>query len=209
MTTTQMSTLKRSLFLLALSVALLCLQASPVWSQDGESGAEDAKAEKSYKIPHRYGMAVSYGHAFGLEENPGMVLVSAVGLFDYDRIWPHRSPEDLRFKVELTGGTTTHPDVRAVLSANILALYYLSFLSADFMVPYFEAGIGGIYTDYQVDGQGSRVNFNPVVGLGMEFPNEMGPDFFTSVRLHHFSNAGLLPDNQGVNSVLLQTGLYF
>lgn len=191
-------------FLMALFGLLLL--SSTAWPQEkGQESAQDG-----YKVPARWGMAVSFAQGVGLSDNYGMGLATLIGLFDYDAVWPHRAPEQLRFKVELTGGATTGPEAgRGVVSANILALYYLDFISADWIVPYVEAGIGGIYTDFQVDGQGSRINFNPVAGFGFEFPSTSGPTWFTSLRASHFSNAGLHENNQGVNTFGTMLGLYF
>jgi hypothetical protein len=36
---------------------------------------------------------------------------------------------------------------------------YLEVISSDRLVPYLEGGIGVFYTDFQVEGQGSRINF--------------------------------------------------
>ncbi len=195
-----------------LFMTLLLSWVGPAWSQ-GQPQTGAAGTEIIYKVPHRYGMALSLGHSYGLgkDQNYGMALVTLIGLFDYDRVWPHRAPDPLRFKVEFTAGTTTWPDApRAVVSANILALYYLEALRLEWMRPYVEGGIGAIYTDFQVKHQGSRVNFNPVAGIGVEFPGiEDSPTFFTALRLNHFSNAGILVDNQGVNSAFMMFGVYF
>lgn len=197
---------------LCLLMILLLSCSAIAWSQE-RPPADTGEPEKSYKVPHRYGMALSLGHSYGLgrNQNYGMALVTLIGLFDYDRVWPHRAPDPLRFKVEFTAGSTTWPEApRAVVSANILALYYLDALRGEWARPYVEGGIGAIYTDFQVKHQGSRVNFNPVAGIGVEFPgNDSGLSFFTALRLHHLSNAGILPDNQGLNSAFLMFGVYF
>ncbi len=168
--------------------------------------AEQAPPE----VPHRFGVAVTFAQGVGLSENYGMGLATLVGLFDYDRVWPHKAPDGLRFKVELTAGSATWPQgPRAVVSANILALYYLDSLAGSWWRPYMEAGIGGIFTDFQVDGQGSRINFNPVAGFGLEFPTASGPTWFTAIRASHYSNAGILENNQGVNTFGTMLGIYF
>ncbi len=196
--------------LLLVAAIIMCTSAAVRAQEQGEAG--DGSPKLSYKMPFRYGMAVSLGHSAFLPEdqNYGMAMFTFIGLFDYDRIWPHNAPDPLRFKVELTGGSTTWPDApRAIVSAKMLALYYLESLRSEWAIPYVEAGIGGIYTDFQVDGQGSRINFNPVAGIGVEFLSTSGPSFFTSLRLHHLSNAHLLPHNQGLNSAFMMFGMYF
>lgn len=174
------------------------------------SSAPCLAGEGPQEVPHRFGVAVTFAQGVGLSDNYGMGLATLVGLFDYDRVWPHRAPDGLRFKVELTAGSTTWPEApRAVVSANILALYYLDSLAGSWWRPYAEAGIGGIFTDFQVKGQGSRINFNPVAGFGLEFPTAGGPTWFTAIRASHYSNAGILDDNQGVNTFGTMLGIYF
>ncbi len=188
--------------IIALAIMTLCVVRGPVLAQQTD--------DVQYKVPHRYGMALSFAQGVALPDNYGMALLTLVGLFDYDRVWPHSAPDYLRFKVELTAGSTTWPEGgRAVVAANILALFYLDFMATPSLRPYAEAGIGGIYTDFQVDGQGSRINFNPVAGIGLEFPTESGPDWFASLRASHFSNAFLNKHNQGVNTFTTMVGAYF
>jgi hypothetical protein len=160
-------------------------------------------------VPTRYGM----GGNLGLVYDPGgdydFVQLNGFALFDYDAVWPHRAPEALRFKVEANAGATVEPRVRAIVSANMLALYYFDFWRTANLRPYGEAGIGLIYTDFQVKGQGLRVNFNPQLGIGTEIGCGNGPPWFAALRLHHVSNAGLHKDNRGINSVVLQVGFFF
>jgi lipid A 3-O-deacylase len=162
-----------------------------------------------YYMPTRYGM----GGNFGLVYDPGgdydFIQVNAFALFDYDAVWPHRAPEALRFKVEVNAGTTVESRLRAIVSANMFALYYFDFLRTATFRPYGEAGIGLIYTDFQVEGQGLRVNFNPQLGIGTEIESGNGPPWFAALRLHHVSNAGLNHDNRGINSLVFQVGRFF
>jgi hypothetical protein len=160
-------------------------------------------------IPTRYSLAAGVGKTYSPNNDIDFALVSAVALFDYDRVWPHRAPASLRFKVEGSAGTTTAPRSRALVSTNMLALYFLDDLATDLLRPYIEAGIGLIYTDFQVEGQGLRVNFNPQAGVGMEIPSVDGSPWYAAIRLHHISNGGLHHDNRGINAVVLQAGRYF
>lgn len=168
----------------------------------GPAGAqEDA-------VPPRYVLGGSLGMTYDPNNDIDFVLLSGAALLDYDRIWPHRAPEPLRFKMEGSAGLTTAPHTRAVVSANILALYFLQKWETPTMRPYVEAGIGLIYTDFQVDGQGLRVNFNPQAGIGSEF-DLGGESWFAAFRLHHLSNGQLHRENRGINSVLFQVGRFF
>jgi hypothetical protein len=186
--------------LLSALVVLLILF-SPVRSARG--GDDDVD-----KIPTRYGMAAVLGHTYD-PEDINFVQLSGFIMWDYDKVWRHWAPDPLRFKVEGTAGLTTSPKTRGMASVGMMALYYLEFISNHRLNPYIEGGIGVIYTDFQVDGQGSRFNFNPQIGIGTEIQMDSGPPFFGAVRLSHISNAGLHEDNRGVNSVVLMIGRYF
>lgn len=159
-------------------------------------------------VPNRYGIALLAGKAYD-PDAIGLLLLQGQLLLDYDRIFWHAAPESLRLKLEINGGLTTDGRRRALLSVNMLALNYFNRLRIASWVPYAEAGIGLIYTDFQVDGQGSRINFNPQLGAGLEYPLENGRALTLGLRLHHLSNGNLLKDNRGVNSALLVIGYLF
>jgi len=160
------------------------------------------------KIPTRYGMAAVLGYTFD-PDDMNFVQLSGFVMWDYDKVWRHWAPDPLRFKVEGTAGLTTSPKTRGMVSVGMMALYYLEFISSPRLNPYIEGGIGVIYTDFQVDGQGSRFNFNSPIGIGTEFKVNSGPPYFGAVRLSHTSNAGLHEDNRGVNSVVIMIGRFF
>jgi len=168
-----------------------------------------AGAECPNGIPNRYGFSTAIGFNYDPSENIVFGLLSGFALFDYDKIWPHAAPEALRFKVEISAGATLKNEKGAILSAGVFALYYLDGLAKDDLRPYVEGGIGGIFTQWQVDGQGSKINFNPQLGIGTEFFLGSGPPFLAALRLHHISNAGFSDDNRGVNSILLVLGRFF
>jgi hypothetical protein len=165
-------------------------------------------AARANEVPDRYGLGITLGHAYD-PEAIDFVQLAGFALYDYDRVWSHPAPEPLRFKVEASAGVTTHPRTRAMVSANMLACYYLERLATARLKPYAEAGIGLIYTDLRVSGQGWRFNFNPQAGFGAEITAGDGPPWFVAVRLHHLSNGRLFHENRGVNSVVLQIGRFF
>ena len=160
-------------------------------------------------IPTRYGMAAVLGKTFDPVDNIYFTQLSGFIMWDYDKVWHHWAPDPLRFKVEGTAGLTVSPNIRAMVSVGMMALYYLEFIASERLVPYLEGGIGVVYTDFQVEGQGSRFNFNPQIGIGMEFKVDSGKPFFTALRLSHISNAGLQDENRGVNSVVWMLGRFF
>ena len=168
-----------------------------------------AENDNTDEVPNRYGAAAIIGYNYDPSENIFFGLLSGFALYDYDKIWPHAAPEALRFKVEFSAGATLKNEKGAILSAGFLALYYLDSLARGGLRPYVEGGIGGIFTQWRVDGQGSRINFNPQIGVGTEFSLGSGPPFLAALRLHHISNAGLADDNRGVNSVIFVLGRFF
>ena len=167
---------------------------------------DDAKMDN---IPTRYGMAAVLGDTFDPDENIYFVQLSGFIMWDYVKVWHHWSPEALRSKAEVTAGLRTSPRTRGMVSVGMMALYYLDFISSQRFNPYIEGGIGVIYTDFHVEGQGSRFNFYPQAGIGAEIQVDSGPPFFGAVRISHISNAGLHDDNRGMNSVILMIGRFF
>jgi hypothetical protein len=159
--------------------------------------------------PTRYGAGVNYGIAYDPGCGIDFVQVTGFALFDYDAVWPNRAPAPLRFKVEGNLGVTSAPRTRAIVSINMMALSFLDNLRTGHFRPYGEAGIGLIYTDFRVPGQGLRFNFNPQAGIGTEIDAGSGPPWFAAFRLHHLSNGGLHKDNRGINSVVFQIGRFF
>ncbi|MDY0190515.1 MAG: acyloxyacyl hydrolase [Desulfuromonas sp.] len=167
-----------------------------------------AIAENLSPIEPRYALATNLANSYSPGNDIAVYQLSAAALYDYDAIWPHAAPDSLRFKVELNAGIASAEHNRAIVSANMLAVYLVESLTTKVFTPYLEAGIGVIYTDYQVEDQGLRFNFNPQLGIGTEIKAD-NSTYFIATRLHHISNGGLHHDNRGINSVLLQLGLFF
>lgn len=160
-------------------------------------------------IPTRYGIAAILGNSYTPTSGISYAQISGFALYDYDRVWRHAAPQALRFKVEGSLGVKTRGKVRIIASAGILALYYLDNFAGERLRPYIEAGIGIAYTDFTVEGQGLRVNFNPQAGIGAEILTDSGPPYFAAIRLQHISNANLNHNNHGINSAVLMIGRFF
>lgn len=171
-------------------------------------GTAPAQEPSSEEVPTRSAFGLSYGNTFHPDNDIGFILVNYMAVFDYDKIWPRGVPDNLRFKLEFSLGSTTTPENWVMTSAGVLALYYLDLFDSESVRPYIEGGVGLIYTGFRVEGHGSRLNFNPKAGLGLEFPMG-GESFFTSLRWDHLSNAYLNRDNTSVDSVILMFGFYF
>jgi lipid A 3-O-deacylase len=168
-----------------------------------------AEELKKDEVKDRYGLAMALGKSYDPTNHIDFYLLSGVALYDYEKIWRHRAPEPLRFKVEYSIGTAREKKSYLMTSMNMFALYYLDLSGYDDFTPYVEAGIGVIYTGFQVKGQGLKVNFNPQMGIGAEFKTESRDIYFLSLRLHHLSNAHMADENRGVNSVVLMFGRFF
>ena len=161
--------------------------------------------------PTLNGVSLNLGYTYDPSDDTCFAQASIFRLYDYDRIWKHKAPERLRFKVEAgIGGTRwNHSDCRIIASVNIFAMLYLTDSQANRIRPYVEAGIGGIYTDYRVSGQDYRINFNPQAGIGLEFVTDNNCTWFSALRMHHLSNGGIGDTNRGQNSLVLLIGQYF
>ena len=174
-----------------------------------ESRAEETVVPQGGRAPDRFGISAELASVYDPGHDIGFALVTAFGLFDYGKVWHQERPKELCFKVEGAIGSTFRPEARAVASLGMLALYYFDRLATPQVRPYFEAGIGAIYTDFRVEGQGLRVNFNPQLGIGAELAQKGGPGGFMALRMHHLSNGNLYHYNRGVNSLVLQVGRFF
>ena len=164
---------------------------------------------KEAPLPTQYGMSAEYGYSYDPQRNISFLLARVFAIFDYGTVWHQDRPRALRFKVEAAAGSTITPANDLMVSVNMLALYYPGLRDDSSLRPYFEGGIGAIYTEFRVPGQGLHYNFNPLLGVGCELPQQDGKNPFAALRLHHLSNAGLYHENRGVNSVELQVGRFF
>ena len=153
-----------------------------------------------------YGAGLEGGSSFKLEE-VGWCVATFSRIEPYGDFWKHAAPKGLMNKFELTAGTELVPAPTITASGNILAMQYLD--RSGSVRPYGEAGIGIIYTEHKREKQGLHVNFNPILGIGLEFLGTDRPYGWAAVRLHHVSNGGLNKDNVGIDSLLAQVGIYF
>lgn len=188
---------------ISLAAATLLLGASRVGAQ--ETLAERWLAVLQGKVPHETAAGFYAGMAYDWSDMC-FGMVSWQALYDYDAIWPHRAPDGLGIRFEGNAGAATGTEFsgeRLIASGNLLAVYEFNSPENAEIVPYVEAGIGLIYTDFQREEQAFRLNFNPVAGLGIR----MGRTFIV-LRAHHLSNGGLDDDNRGINSVVLGFGMY-
>jgi lipid A 3-O-deacylase len=173
-------------------------------------GTSLAQYDETY-APTLTGIALNSGYTYDPSIDVFFSQISFSRLYDYDKIWFHNAPENLRFKIEasLGGAYTDNGDIKFIANVNMLALYYMESLETKNLKPYIEGGIGGIFTDYRVTGQAYRINFNPQAGIGVEFKKDDNKNPFISLRAHHISNGGLNDSNRGQNSIVFTLGQYF
>lgn len=166
--------------------------------------------DNGHFAPTLTGFSVNSGYTYD-PSNTSFVQVSFFKLFDYDKVWPHAAPENLRFKVEasLGGAYWQRDSVRLIANVEMLALYYVDILATKKFKPYIEGGIGVIFTDYRVEDQAYRINFNPQAGIGVEISRKKKGNCFIAVRAHHLSNSGINSSNRGQNSIVFMFGQYF
>lgn len=193
----------RSCSFLMLSFLVVFLS-TPVFLCAASLQPETSEGVREMTMPTRYGVAIIGGNSYSPGNDISLFMASGFALFDYEKVWHHRAPAPLRFKTEFALGSAAGSEHGFVGSAGITALYYIDPLSGGLFRPYIEGGIGLIYTEFRVKGQGLHVNFNPQAGLGVEH----GTGYFATIRLHHISNAGLNRENRGVNTVLLMIGRF-
>lgn len=179
-----------------------------VMAQSADAAGAGSSA-KEKPLPKQYGISAEYGYSYDPKQNISFLLARVFAIYDYGTVWNQDRSKNLRFKVEGAAGSTLSPANDLIVSINMLALYYPLLIGDNSLRPYLEAGIGAIYTEFRVPGQGLHVNFNPLLGVGCELPKQDGKNLFAAIRLHHLSNAELYHDNRGVNSVELQIGRFF
>lgn len=201
-----LTTLLKSIFVLTIA-AVCCASVASAQEKDFFSACtEDADNIFSHA---RMGVSFMYAVAYDPAGARNFVLINGFLLFDYQRIWKHAASDNLKFKVDFSFGTATEESRDIMLSSGFEALLYLDKLKTKGFKTYVEAGIGIVYTDYKVRGQGLHLNFNPRAGLGIEFKQPHGQSFFVGLRCWHLSNANLHSDNRGSNAVLFIIGKYF
>jgi len=164
---------------------------------------------KRLGTPERASGALSLSSSYDPNFNLSSVLASVSAWYDHGILWDQVRSGRKIFKLEAVAGSMVRPEIRGVASLNMMSMYYPALVESGRFRPYMEAGIGGIYTDYRVEQQAYRFNFNPQLGIGTEVKQEGGSNLFVAMRLHHISNGSINHYNQGVNSLLFQIGRFF
>ncbi|HYB98449.1 MAG TPA: acyloxyacyl hydrolase [Candidatus Limnocylindrales bacterium] len=88
--------------------------------------------------------------------------------------------------------------------ASVVPYFQLRVAGWDRISPYFEGGIGLVYTTLSGYGLGSPVNFSDNAGIGIAFGPESSVQWTIGYRFRHISNLGLWSDhNDGLNAHFL------
>ncbi|UFS69376.1 acyloxyacyl hydrolase [Geomonas sp. RF6] len=197
---------------LATALCLVCLSGVSFAAAEAPTApvaGEVKSAPADERLPTQHGVSLEYGYVFDPQEDLTYAMARVFAIYDYASIWRNTARKELRFKIEGAAGSTITPSANAMVSANMFAMYYPWFRPNPTFRPYIEGGIGIIYTQFRVQGQGLHFNFNPILGVGVEMPQKDGKNPFMSLRTHHISNGNLYHENRGVNAVVLQAGRYF
>jgi len=202
-----------TLHLKALGPTAALLVFAAVWFTPEISSAQSGLPAPG---PSRYGLAGVWGNMFDPVSDIQFFQVAGIAMWDYDPIWRGWAPKSMKFKIEGTAGAAYTPETRAMISLGMVAHYDLDSLAGDRLSPFLEGGLGLVYTDFQVqdpdppyERQGSRINFNPIIGIGLDFKRNKAERYFAAFRLSHISNADLNSENRGANSFLFLVGRYF
>ena len=175
-------------------VAILLLTRFPACA--GETGLS--------KGPVNWSLGICGGENWSPDKSDvDFISVHLSALFDHDPFFPYKPARRLRWLLEVQAGSTIHHPKRFLTSAGMLIRAQANPVSG--MIGYGLAGIGIIYSDFQVQGQELRLNFSPQLGIGMDIKNKV----YLQIRWHHISNGGLYEDNTGVNHWVVHTGIYF
>ncbi len=167
--------------------------------------------EPERTIPAQKGFSISLGHIYdpGLEDGQ-FFMATGLLLLSHKTIPPFPDSDAFRFKLEVSLGKGSDAAPGFMAAGNFLTLYYIDALAAKALRPYVEGGVGVIAVEEKWTGQGTRLNFNPLFGIGVEIATSCDQRrYFLSGRLFHVSNGGLNKDNRGLNAVVFSTGVFF
>lgn len=117
--------------------------------------------------------------------------------------------DKLKTVLEFSVGAANGSEDGTIVSGAVLARRFFNNAPGKSIRPYIEGGIGIIYTGFKIPGQGVKVNFNPVIGVGLDYTNESRQRYFAALRMNHISNGNLHRENRGINSVIISFGSYF
>lgn len=179
--------------------------------------ADERRSLQLAETPHegehalRHGLSLDGGPMISDGDDFDLYTVTWHYVVDHPSEWGWSAfPDYLELKAELSAGVATVYGDRFQTSASMMLMYFPPWLQTELLQPFLEAGVGVIYTDYKVMGQGLRWNFTPRAGLGTNIDlGETAGLWFVSARWEHISNAGLDEQNAGLDAVIFSLGHWF
>jgi lipid A 3-O-deacylase len=177
----------------------------------GAAAGDDDELERLGFARQRIGLVSGYGWGFGAFGSEGSRDEDArfVPLF---ASWSIGSDPFLRdswaeanVELQLEGQILfeTHPKSGFGGGAAVAARY--DWLAFDPVFPFFEAGVGLIGIDFDLD-QPDGFNFIVQAGAGMHWRLTERLALTLQYRFHHISNAGIEEPNEGFNTHMLLVG---
>jgi lipid A 3-O-deacylase len=163
---------------------------------------------------HEFQLGVSYNFSFntGTDIRPdvddvdlhlrmGWMLTSPAGSGCFRGNW--------EFLAEVFGGGIVEGPGDVI--AGLTLLFRYNFVQPDAKwVPYFQLGVGGVYTDIDDPVQrliGQDFSFNLQAGLGVRYMSSERMAWYLEATIRHFSNANQADRNLGLNQVGAQVGV--
>ncbi len=173
------------------AVAVLALAASYIFATPAPVAAAQLRSQ---------GPVLALG--VSTEDEGDLVIPSLGWRWDFEpsqrlSVWAARVGSDLTFAVEPQLGIIAGD--RDSFEIQVLPLFHLEPLSRrdKQLSPYFEGGIGLIYSDLRGFNLGSRVLFTDNLGVGARWGNGWSLGY----RFRHISHAGIWADtNAGLNT---------
>ena len=183
--------------LLLLTFVCSMLMVPDVWS------GPDVETEKPHRWLSSFGVVSGYGVAPLDKTSSDYEVIPLLPQFGFD-IHPlaekiHIKPKGLlEFVVEPLMNLVINPGTNAEIGCSFMLRYSDKITSR--IAPYFEGGLGMIYTTQHTHKQSTQFNFITQAGLGLQFFLNKHVALTGGYRFRHLSNADIDKPNRGIDS---------
>jgi lipid A 3-O-deacylase len=109
--------------------------------------------------------------------------------------------------IEVPFRRVIHPETAIITGINFLAAW--DFTAGESIIPYIFAGGGPVYTNLDIPGLGTELNYSYQGGAGIHYFIAKNRSINFNYRLHHISNAGTADPNEPLNSSRILIGVSF
>ncbi len=186
-------------------IALICCVTPSVFAQENHR-ADFLNSKDHWTILGGYGISHK---GFGSTETrvETVEVILGYGYFMTEELgesW-FRGRHDIL--IEIPFRAVTHPKTAIMAGINLIAKW--NFTAPDIILPYIFVGGGPIYTNLDIPGLGTELNFSYQGGLGMNYFIKKDTALNFNYRFHHMSNAGTAHPNEAINSSRILIGLSF